>query len=48
MNEEKVVIAHILRNFELALDTEKPVRKVSLIVLRPKDGLYLKLKHRKY
>ena len=48
LNEEKVVISHILRNFELTLDTEKPVVKENLIILRPKGGLYLKLKHRKH
>ena len=47
-NEEKVVIAHILRNFELALDAEKPARKDPILILRPKDGLYLKLRHRKH
>ena len=48
LNEEKVVISHILRNFELTLDTEKPVVKEFLIILRPKGGLYLKLKHRRH
>eukprot|EP00731_Ephydatia_muelleri_P030208 Em0021g731a len=47
LNEEKVVIAHILRNFELILDADKPVRKELIVILRPKDGLYLKLKHRR-
>ncbi|KAL5487311.1 hypothetical protein EMCRGX_G019898 [Ephydatia muelleri] len=42
LNEEKVVIAYILRNFKLTLDTEKSVKNDFLIILRPKDGLYLK------
>lgn len=48
LNEEKVVIAHVLRNFELILDEGKPIRKESIAILRPKDGLYLKLKHRSH
>ena len=46
LNEEKVVLATILRNFELSLDETKPVLKEYLVILRPKDGLYLKLKRR--
>lgn len=46
LNEEKVVLATILRNFEFSLDETKPVVKEFLVILRPKDGLYLKLKRR--
>ena len=46
MNELCVVLAHILRRFELTLDKEKPVDKDLLVILRPKQGLHLKLKHR--
>ena len=46
LNEECVAVAHVLHRFELTLDTEKPVTKDFLIILRPKPGLYLKLKHR--
>ena len=48
MNEEKVVLAHILRNFELSLDeTKSPVKMDYLLIVRPKNGLHLKLKPRK-
>ena len=46
MNEEKVILSHLLRRFEFTLDESKIVEKEFLIILRPKDGLYLKLKHR--
>ena len=46
LNEERVALAHILRNFEFTLDDSKPLKKDFLIILRPKPGLYLKLKHR--
>ncbi len=43
MNEEKVVLALILRNFELSLDETKPSVEMDFkIILRPKNGLYLK------
>ena len=48
MNEEKVALTHILRNFELLLDEKKsPVKMDYLMILRPKNGLHLKLKPRK-
>ena len=46
MNEEMVVLATILRNFEISLDETKVVSKESLLILRPKGGLYLKLRRR--
>ena len=46
LNEEKVVLANILRHFEISLDETKPVMKEYLAILKPKDGLHLKLKHR--
>ena len=47
LNEEKVVLSHILRKFELSLDeTKLPIKKEFLVILRPKGGLYLKLAHR--
>ena len=46
MNEERVVLAHILRNFKISLDETKPIKKEFLVILRPKPGLFLKLKHR--
>ncbi len=49
LNEEKVVLAHILRNFELSLDESKPpVEKDYLLILRPKHGLHLKFKLREH
>ena len=48
LNEEKVALAHILRKFEISLDEEKgEVRKDFLLILRPKSGLHLRLKHRR-
>ena len=46
LNEERVALAHILRNFEISFDETKPVKKDFLIILRPKPGLFLKLKPR--
>ena len=46
LNEERVVLAQILRKFEISLDESVPVKKDFLIILRPKPGLFLKLKHR--
>ena len=46
LNEERVVLANILRHFELSLDQNKPVEKDYQLILRPKGGLYLKLKQR--
>ena len=46
LNEERVALAHILRNFEISLDETKPIKKEFLLILRPKPGLYLKLTHR--
>ena len=46
MNEERVVLATILRNFEISLDETKPVCREAIVLLKPKDGLYLKLKRR--
>ena len=46
LNEERVALAHILRKFEISLDETKPLKKDFLIILRPKPGLFLKLKHR--
>ena len=48
LNEEKVALAHILRRFEISLDEEKgEVKKDFLLILRPKSGLHLRLKHRR-
>ena len=41
-----MVLATILRNFEISLDKTKVVSKEFLLILRPKGGLYLKLKRR--
>ena len=46
MNEELVVLAHILHKFEMSLDETRPPTKDYLIILRLKPGLFLKLKHR--
>ena len=48
LNEEKVALAHILRKFEVSLDEDKgEPEKDFLIILRPKSGLHLRLKHRR-
>ena len=46
LNEERVALAHILRNFEISLDETKKIKKDFLVILRPKPGLFLKLKPR--
>ena len=46
MNKMRVALAHILRKFEISLDESKPIKKDFLTTLRPKPGLFLKLKHR--
>jgi cytochrome P450 len=48
LNEEKVILAHILRNFEISLPEDFKVEKMFLLILRPKDGLYLNLKIREH
>ncbi len=45
LNEERVVIAHILRCFELSLDETRPPEEDFFVIMRP-NPLYLKLKHR--
>lgn len=45
MNEERVVLAHIIRNFIITLDESRPVVETLFIILRPKD-LHLTLKPR--
>jgi len=48
LNEEKVALAHILRRFEVSLDEDQgEVEKDPLATLKPKSGLYLRLKHRR-
>jgi len=48
LNEEKVALAHILRKFEVFLDEDRgEVEKDFLVILRPKSGLHLRLKHRR-
>lgn len=44
MNEMKVAIALILNRFEVEVDQSKPPIKVSRLVLRSKNGIYLKIK----
>ena len=46
MNEMKAAVGTILRHFELTSDPEQPPQKDLQIILRPKNGLFLKLKHR--
>ena len=43
LNELKTCVALVLKNFTLSLDPEKPAIKMPELVLRTKNGLYLKL-----
>ena len=44
MNEMKVVLAQILRNFKLYLDEETPEPKVEIrLILQTENGMYIKL-----
>nr|XP_039267695.1 cytochrome P450 4V2-like isoform X1 [Styela clava] len=45
--EEKVVLAHILRKFDVeSRDKLEDIRRTGNLVLRPMDGVYVKLKNR--
>ena len=46
INEMKTILSCILRHFELTLDPDRPPQKNLQVIMRPKNGLYLKLKHR--
>ena len=46
MNEMLMALAHILHKFEISLDESKPIKKDFLATLKPKPGLFLKLKNR--
>ena len=43
MNEMKATLGTILHHFELTLDPDRPPQKDLQIILRPKNGLFLKL-----
>ena len=44
MNEMKVALSQILRNFKLYLDEETPEPKLELrLILQSEDGIYIKL-----
>lgn len=47
MNEEKVVIATVLRKFTLE-STQEPskLRLLTNLILRPEDGVFIKLRKR--
>ena len=47
MNEMKAALGTILRHFELTLDPDRLPEKDLQIILRPKNGLFLKLKQRR-
>ena len=44
LNELKIVAAHVLKNFHVELDPERTPRKYVSLVLRSKDGVWLKVK----
>ena len=46
IHEMKAILSCILRHFELSLDPDRPPQKEFKLIVRPKDGLYLKLKRR--
>ena len=47
LNEELVVLSHILRKFVFTLDeSHGPVTKYRGLILQPKPGVFLNLHHR--
>jgi 6-phosphogluconolactonase (cycloisomerase 2 family) len=48
MDEQKVVIARILRKYTLSLDADFKVEKKISVVMRTKDGMYLKVSGRRH
>ena len=46
LKEEKVVLAKILRQFELSPDTSNPPVMMATVIVRAKNGIFLKLKKR--
>ena len=46
LKEEKVVLAKILRRFELTADTANPPEMMATLITRAKNGIFLKLKKR--
>lgn len=42
LTQIKVIIPMIVRNFHLDLDPERPAEPESMLILRSKNGLYLK------
>ena len=47
LNEEKVILSHILRSFVFTIDeAHEPVMKEWTLITRPKNGLFLKMKRR--
>ena len=44
MNEIKVAVARVLRHFELSVDEDHPVERMSMMVMRAKYGIKLYLK----
>ena len=46
LKEEKVVLAKILRRFELSADTTNPPEMMATLITRAKNGIFLKLKKR--
>ena len=47
MHELKVIVAHILQHFSLAVDSDHPIERMPLITMRAKDGIKLIFKQRK-
>lgn len=45
--EEKTILSMLLKNFEFELDTSKPIDPETYIILRPRYGVYIKIKPRK-
>ena len=46
MNEIKVVMARVLREFTLEVDPYRPPEHMNDVVMRAKDGIYLKFTRR--
>ena len=46
LKEEKVVLAKILRQFELSADTSNPPEMMATLITKARSGIFLKLKKR--
>ncbi len=46
--EDKIIVASVLRNFHVrSLDKQEDIRLLAELILRPRDGIRIKLTHKK-